>query len=121
MGMQFLLNLQLHVSTLGIYSVCCDDDMCRFESGDFFALDMGGTNFRTVYVKLADTHGDMVSISAYCQHMHKIRVLVCSHIPTVWSIHAYSNVGELQSHVPQFVSSSAMPKVPFIIQEIYHA
>ncbi|KAL3147780.1 hypothetical protein ABBQ32_002513 [Trebouxia sp. C0010 RCD-2024] len=30
-----------------------------FESGDFFALDMGGTNFRTVYVKLADTHGDM--------------------------------------------------------------
>ncbi|KAL0056117.1 hypothetical protein WJX82_007885 [Trebouxia sp. C0006] len=30
-----------------------------FESGDFFALDMGGTNFRTVYVKLSDKHGEM--------------------------------------------------------------
>lgn len=41
-------------------------DICRFESGDFFALDMGGTNFRTVYVKLADTHGDMVNICVFC-------------------------------------------------------
>lgn len=35
---------------------------CRFESGDFFALDMGGTNFRTVYVNLSDAHGKMVNI-----------------------------------------------------------
>ena len=41
----------------------CIKYACRFESGDFFALDMGGTNFRTVYVKLADTHGDMVEHS----------------------------------------------------------
>ena len=36
--------------------------VCRFESGDFFALDMGGTNFRTVYVKLSDKHGEMVKL-----------------------------------------------------------
>ena len=35
---------------------------CRFESGDFFAVDMGGTNFRTVYVKLSDKHGEMVML-----------------------------------------------------------
>lgn len=35
---------------------------CRFEAGDFFALDMGGTNFRTVYVKLSDKHGEMVML-----------------------------------------------------------
>ena len=33
---------------------------CSCESGDFFALDMGGTNFRTVYVKLSDKHSEMV-------------------------------------------------------------
>lgn len=33
---------------------------CSFESGEYFALDMGGTNFRTVYVKLSDKHGQMV-------------------------------------------------------------
>ena len=39
---------------------------CSFESGDFFALDMGGTNFRTVYVKLSDKHGEMVNFSCFC-------------------------------------------------------
>ena len=33
---------------------------CSFESGEYFALDMGGTNFRTVYVNLSDKHGEMV-------------------------------------------------------------
>ena len=39
---------------------------CSFESGDFFALDMGGTNFRTVYVKLSDKHGEMVNFCRFC-------------------------------------------------------
>ena len=39
---------------------------CRFETGDVFALDMGGTNFRTVYVKLSDKHGQMVNICSFC-------------------------------------------------------
>ena len=42
------------------------DGACRFESGDFFALDMGGTNFRTVYVKLSDKHGKMVCFACPC-------------------------------------------------------
>ena len=34
---------------------------CRHETGDFYALDLGGTNFRTLYVKLSDNHGEVVS------------------------------------------------------------
>ena len=52
---------------------------CRFESGDFFALDMGGTNFRTVYVKLSDKHGEMVMLlrtvltaTAYCRNCDRL-------------------------------------------------
>lgn len=34
---------------------------CRHETGEFFALDLGGTNFRVLYVKLSDDHGGVVS------------------------------------------------------------
>lgn len=33
---------------------------CSYESGDFFALDMGGTNFRTVYARLSGKPGKLV-------------------------------------------------------------
>ena len=33
---------------------------CSYESGDFFALDMGGTNFRTVYARLSGKPGETV-------------------------------------------------------------
>ena len=50
---------------------------CRFESGNFFALDMGGTNFRTVYVKLSDKHGEMVMLPAnYCNRYWLLLITV---------------------------------------------
>lgn len=36
---------------------------CRHEKGDFWALDLGGTNFRTLYIKLSANHGEVVSNS----------------------------------------------------------
>lgn len=38
---------------------------CRNETGEFFALDLGGTNFRTLYIQLTDDHGGVVS-SLFC-------------------------------------------------------
>ena len=47
-------------------SVCtqpkaCPVLLCRHESGDFYALDIGGTNFRVLYTRLAAGHAEIVS------------------------------------------------------------
>lgn len=33
---------------------------CRAETGEFYAVDIGGTNFRVIYVKLSDAKGQVV-------------------------------------------------------------
>ena len=37
----------------------------RHETGDFWAVDLGGTNFRTLYIRLEDEHGAVVSFSPW--------------------------------------------------------
>lgn len=39
---------------------------CSLETGNFFALDMGGTNFRTVHVKLSGQEGHTVQYLFGC-------------------------------------------------------
>lgn len=34
---------------------------CREETGDFFAVDIGGTNYRVILVSLSETKGEVVS------------------------------------------------------------
>jgi hexokinase len=34
--------------------------LCRHETGEIFAVDIGGTNFRVIYVKLSDEKGLVV-------------------------------------------------------------
>lgn len=36
---------------------------CRHETGDFWAVDLGGTNFRTLYINLSDEHGAVVGLT----------------------------------------------------------
>lgn len=37
-------------------------DHCREEQGDYYALDLGGTNLRVLYVKLGAQKGSTVSM-----------------------------------------------------------
>lgn len=33
---------------------------CRHEQGEFYSLDLGGSNLRVMYVKLSQLHGQVV-------------------------------------------------------------
>ena len=85
-GMQDLLDepvvLQRHLVTFSdcpcrssqtALSICmqpkaCPVMLCRHESGDFYALDIGGTNFRVLYTRLAAGHAEIVSHGAGILH-----------------------------------------------------
>lgn len=43
---------------------------CREETGDFFAVDIGGTNYRVILVSLSDKKGEVVScpVKSVCPH-----------------------------------------------------
>lgn len=43
---------------------------CRFESGDCYAIDMGGTNFRVMYVRLSKEKCVVVSDGVVQQILH---------------------------------------------------
>ena len=55
--------------------------LCRHESGDFYALDIGGTNFRVLYTRLADGHAEIVSYVAGTLHPGQLLAQGASGLP----------------------------------------
>ena len=47
----------------------------RYEQGEYYALDIGGTNFRCLYVKLSEQRGVVVSS---LQPLHRASLLSCT-------------------------------------------
>ncbi len=47
----------------------CRDALYREETGDFFAVDIGGTNFRVILVSLSEKRGEVVSPAFTCYRM----------------------------------------------------
>lgn len=42
--------------------------LCRLETGDVYAIDMGGTNFRVMHVQLSEDRSKVVSEAGLCQY-----------------------------------------------------
>ena len=52
---------------------------CRDEEGEYFAVDIGGTNYRVIYVKLSDKKSEVVSAAVSHQFTCRgTQLVMCS-------------------------------------------
>lgn len=58
--------------------------LCRDEAGEYYAIDIGGTNFRSIHVRLSGNKGEVVRVHSADAYLHHV-LQIFRH--TTWMSH----------------------------------